>query len=215
MPFFSLGAASVNAYWYNNPDALELQNTAGIYATVPGADRQKLIFVKDGANVYGLLRNDDGVNAFNAGTGEIAGTKFCVLSFATTGKMYSVSVTDNDVSILRSNAGVSISEYSHNAAQISEAVQDLATDNSLRISKTADGLTAVVSVAGVDTVKVKYLDEGLQVTDGADAVQFQVTALGEILTNQAQAPGVHPTLNKEVPLFDTAGNLLGYIPVMI
>lgn len=38
--------------------------------------------------------------------------------------------------------------------------------------------------------------------------------LGQLQTDQIQAPAAHPTKSKEIPIYDAAGVLQGYIPVM-
>lgn len=75
------------------------------------------------------------------------------------------------------------------------------------------------------TSKNVVIDDGAANTFGTDLDKdslsvnangsnlFAVDKTGKILTNQMIAPGVHVTVSYEIPIYNEAGTIKGYIPV--
>lgn len=215
MPFFYLGAASVNAYWNNNPTNLDLQNTAGIEAALPSNTNLRLQLSTDAGNDYGLFSLLGTLGTFSCGLAIVGGTEVAVLNFvANSGNLaHSLSVTDTSVNSTVTDVGVKASEISHDGTNIREDVSDLAAGDSIQRNKTATEDLSTVEFAGVDIFKSRLTATGIEFLNGAGNTLFQIKPNGHILTNQAQAPGEHATLVKEVPLYDANDNLVGYIPI--
>lgn len=84
--------------------------------------------------------------------------------------------------------------------------------------ETIYGTNAIVNTfrtGGVTDVQTVLGSNGFSVVDGATVIQFKISPSGQILTGQAQAPAIHAMKQFDLPIYDTTGILLGYIPIML
>lgn len=122
------------------------------------------------------------------------------------------TATDNFQIQDNCNDGVKYSNVSQDKVSITKEVGDLTTLNRVQTNQSENSYVVRIQIANLDVLNFGADANGFIITDGTNQ-RFRITPLGNIQTDQAQAPGVHAVLTKELPIYDMAGALIGYIPI--
>jgi hypothetical protein len=110
--------------------------------------------------------------------------------------------------------GVDISGKNITKTSNDDTAGDLSTGDNVQENRNKNAHTTLVQAAGVTGIQEQLDIDKWYIKDGASLVQFAVGKDGKINTNQAQAPAVHAVKVADLPIYDNAGVLIGYIPVM-
>lgn len=114
---------------------------------------------------------------------------------------------------VRDTATLNSGSHSIGELFVQSSVEDGATgDNVSRVTNSSSAVDGVTNVAlGKTSVFLQDINKWNFAHGGATV--FGINNDGKIKTNQSAAPGIHPTLSFEIPVYDETGSLLGFIPV--
>lgn len=179
------------------PDNIELNTTAGaagIFAELPANNLFKLV-----------LANIAGQDIFAAGSIDNVNNIFTTVTMAN--KSGAIQFVDNVAQV-----GLSI-DFDGNILNPDVLLTASVVNNLSQQQLRADYIEQRVTVLGIDAIKTQLNGNYFSVRDGGSVPVFQVRKDGQLETNQTAASVAVRAKVAEMPIYDTAGVLVGYINI--
>jgi hypothetical protein len=127
-----------------------------------------------------------------------------------------VAGSDNGILLLQQSPGLQTAQIFMQAFLAVHTVGDGATFDYAELEHYNNYFTWTLYQAGARVQQFSINYTGFMVQDAAGLEQFVIEQNGRIRTNQAQAPGVHLGVVKEVPMYETnTGALIGYVEIKL
>ena len=179
------------------PDNIELNTTAGaagIFAELPANNLFKLV-----------LANVGGQDIFAAGSLDLVNNIFTAITLTDKSGnfQYVDSVAQTAMSI----------DFDGLIANPDILLTNFILNNGTQIQIRSDYIEQRVQVLGVETIKTQLNGNYFSVRDGGSAPVFQVKNDGKLETNQTAASIAVRVKVAEMPIYDQAGALVGYINI--
>jgi len=221
---YNVGASAANFWRFVggvSPDNIELNNVLGvngIVASLPANRNLKLLLTEFGAlQISSNAFSDGNVNLQN-GIGVIAGAGYATIQAEDIAAGSDSNYVHDGSSIQEQFAdGVSFAFKIIDSTSSQESYSDMASSDLIQRETTAteDQLKAIPANVGANALVRKLNKDEFYIQHGTAGKLFAVLKDGKVQTNQTQAAGVHAVLAAELPIYNQAGVLVGYIPIML
>jgi len=125
-----------------------------------------------------------------------------------------VSVQSNFTGGQEASDGIDIANNILSKTSNDDTVGDLSTGENVQENRNKNQHATLIQDVGAVTTIQEILDKNRwSIKDAASVIVFAIGNDGKVRTNQTAAPGVHAVLAAELPIYDAAGVLVGYIPI--